>query len=324
MNAAEEFESSQNSSLRRAILKNSWQPQINTKTAFPFLVVFCIVFTILSLVLLILNAKIYYAEYDYTDCHNKLGTDVNVQDNKLCTVNIDIPKRTLNTLRFYYKIKNMYQNQRLYAESYDFMQQIGEPPPVKLSSSCDRLAKDGNMIINPCGLVPNSMFNDTFEFTINGQIRKLSTKNLITLPESKIFKNPENMSYVLAQFAKPPDWRKPIYELDPNDSNNNGFQNTAYITWMRIYPFPDVLKQLGELDITSTHGTDKSLKLEVKIQDNYPVKGFEGRKILIVVEASWLGIPNAKLGYIYCSASIISFIFVIYFWISTYLVRSAV
>ena len=58
------------------------------------------------------------------------------------------------------------------------------------------------------------------------------------------FKNPEgsNLTAVFQDTAKPKDWQKPVYDLDPNNPDNNGFQNQDFIVWMRTAAFPTFRK----------------------------------------------------------------------------------
>lgn len=42
--------------------------------------------------------------------------------------------------------------------------------------------------------------------------------------------------------SKPINWRKPVYELDPSDSENNGFINEDFIVWMRTAALPTFRK----------------------------------------------------------------------------------
>lgn len=46
----------------------------------------------------------------------------------------------------------------------------------------------------------------------------------------------------------PPYWRRPVYELDPYDPNNNGFINEDFIIWMREAAFPNFKKLYGILN----------------------------------------------------------------------------
>lgn len=41
---------------------------------------------------------------------------------------------------------------------------------------------------------------------------------------------------------KPVNWRRPVYELDPSDPENNGFINEDFIVWMRTAALPTFRK----------------------------------------------------------------------------------
>ncbi|KAF0993081.1 hypothetical protein HZS_2871 [Henneguya salminicola] len=316
----DETNSLQNSFMRSRVLKEYWQPPINNHSAFPFLIVLCLIFTILSFALLISNSLVFYKEIDYTDCtpdqsNNACAGLLGNSNSCGCLIEILLPNKPHPRYRIYYKIDNMYQNHRKYAESFDLYQQTGALPSSQTPPSCDKLNHIQGKHIIPCGYVPNSLFNDTFSFCIDQTPINIDKSKIITLPETKIFKNPSgNLSAVYADYHHPPNWHKYIYELDLNNDATNGFQNPDYINWMRIYPFPGVLKYLGELSITSELSNGKAIK--VQIQNNYPVASFNGKKKLVVVQPSWIGIPNTNLGYIYCATSVISLLFVLCFWLS--------
>ena len=46
----------------------------------------------------------------------------------------------------------------------------------------------------------------------------------------------------------PPNWHSPIWSLDPNNSDNNGYMNQHFKTWMRSAPFPSFRKLWGLVD----------------------------------------------------------------------------
>lgn len=47
---------------------------------------------------------------------------------------------------------------------------------------------------------------------------------------------------VITDTSKPVNWRKPVYELDPSDPDNNGFVNEDFIVWMRTAALPTFRK----------------------------------------------------------------------------------
>lgn len=67
----------------------------------------------------------------------------------------------------------------------------------------------------------------------------LTYKNIAWKSDRDVkFKNPPgNLKDAFKDFAKPPNWPRPVYELDVNDSSNNGFQNQDFIVWMRTAAF---------------------------------------------------------------------------------------
>ena len=63
------------------------------------------------------------------------------------------------------------------------------------------------------------------------------------------FKNPEILGdKTLEEYlkekntAKPKDWNKELWELDPDNKSNNGLQNEDLIVWMRTAAFPNFRK----------------------------------------------------------------------------------
>ena len=96
----------------------------------------------------------------------------NVQQNtNVCILSIDIPNDIQPPILFYYRLTNFYQNHRRYVKSVDTEQLKGHARSAGdiKSSDCGPLdiAPDGRPYY-PCGLIANSMFNDTFDnFTIS-------------------------------------------------------------------------------------------------------------------------------------------------------------
>lgn len=55
--------------------------------------------------------------------------------------------------------------------------------------------------------------------------------------------------------SKPVNWRKPVYELDTSDPDNNGFINEDFIVWMRTAALPTFRKLYRIIQKSSTTPT---------------------------------------------------------------------
>ena len=71
------------------------------------------------------------------------------------------------------------------------------------------------------------------------------------------FRNPPgNLTAAFRNYAKPRNWPKPVYELDPAHPDNNGFLNQDFIVWMRTSAFSTFRKLYRIVD----HSARKELK----------------------------------------------------------------
>ncbi len=90
-----------------------------------------------------------------------------ILNTSVCTLRFDIPEPLNPPVLFYYRLTNFYQNHRRYVKSIDTEQLKGKARTKQQISSgdCSPLAvapaPDGRPYY-PCGLIANSMFNDTF------------------------------------------------------------------------------------------------------------------------------------------------------------------
>ncbi|VBB26171.1 unnamed protein product, partial [Acanthocheilonema viteae] len=177
---------------------------------------------------------------DYTTC--------SVPSQNTCEYVIKLDGDFQGDVYFYYALDNYFQNHRRYMKSRSDSQLLGNLQNV---GDCEPYAylntSSGRKVIAPCGAVANSMFNDSFTLYRNGSSDPVpwTYKGVVwPVDKNRKYRNPpgKNLQHAFRKTVKPPNWQKPIYELDLNNSDNNGFLNTDFIVWMRTAALPDFRK----------------------------------------------------------------------------------
>lgn len=85
----------------------------------------------------------------------------------MCSLYFDIPNdigSPSSPVLLYYRLTNFYQNHRRYVKSFDSTQLSGTAQSLSdvTNNGCDPLEGTGSLPYYPCGVVANSIFNDTF------------------------------------------------------------------------------------------------------------------------------------------------------------------
>jgi acyl-CoA thioesterase FadM len=93
---------------------------------------------------------------------------------KNCTIEFVVPKTMTPPVLVYYELDNFHQNHRKYFESQDIYQMAGESNienqyPTS-ATACEPINKLGDRVINPCGLIANTFFNDIITLGDNGAV----------------------------------------------------------------------------------------------------------------------------------------------------------
>lgn len=271
----------------------AWQPVLTAGTVLPTFFIIGIAFIPVGIALLYFSNEVSEHIIDYTDCisdnSNNITCSKIINDDPkkecICSINFNLTKDFLGKVFMYYGLTNYYQNHRRYVKSRDDDQLLGRLS-LTPSSDCYPFAFDDSKPpkpIAPCGAIANSLFSDTLELYSheNGPVKLLNTD--IAWPSDKHikFRNPSgDLKEALKDFAKPKAWTKNLWELDPYNKENNGFQNEDLIVWMRTAALPSFRKLYRRIDHNQKYFENglRRGNYTLKVNYRYSVSAFDGSK----------------------------------------------
>lgn len=167
-----------------------------------------------------------------------------------CTLEFHIGHDLKPPVLFYYKLTNFYQNHRRYAKSFSTDQLSGSALSAKTldGGDCAPLTSVDGKPYYPCGLVANSMFNDTFSNlellnTVAGSSNgtyAMNNKTGIAWSSDKDLYG--TTKYKWSDVAVPPNWKQ-RYPNDYSDDYHPDIENDeALQVWMRLAGLPTFSK----------------------------------------------------------------------------------
>lgn len=245
----------------------------------------CIISLFFSIIFYIHKNEIFHLELDYSSI---------CQGNKDCSVNMMIKENIKGPFYVYYQISNVYQNNYLYSSSINYDQLSGKKPDDYLKS-CNPMIKSGDdfykTVYVPCGALPISVFNDTFQFS--GFSEEINEKGITNPGFKTLFKEPN-----------------PVYNMSvnrwlENSTIFNGIKDEHFLNWIQVSPFPKILKLYGYWNKNTILSKGKHA---VNIQNNYNVSSFKGKKSIVIRKLAWYNGSDTFYLILFIIITVLSFV----------------
>jgi hypothetical protein len=178
----------------------------------------------------------------------------------LCSLEFSIPEDMGPPVLFYYHLTSFYQNHRRYVKSFLDKQLKGDAidGATVNGSDCDPLTHDLSTNINPrpiypCGLIANSLFNDTFTNPVllntqsgDNKTYAMSNKGIAWSSDTALY---GKTKYNATQIVPPPNWRVRYPNGYTDEDVPDISQDQAFMVWMRTAGLPDFSKLYQRNDV---------------------------------------------------------------------------
>lgn len=238
----------------------------------------------------------------------KLVTDA---DNSTCQIKFQVPNNITSSVYLYYRLTNFYQNHREYVESYDLSQLKGKVVSADdIDDDCGPLKTRDGKPIYPCGLIANSLFNDTFSSPYKAD----NEDDVYQMTDSKISWSTDRSRFKKTQYTAdevvpPPNWAKKFPDGYTEENLPNLHEWEALQVWMRTAGLPNFMK----LALKNEEDVLEKGEYIIDIGLNYPVSIFGGTKAVVLSTSSIMGGRNLSLGIAYLVVASLAVLFGIIF-----------
>lgn len=307
-------------------------PILTAKTIVPLFVCLAIIFIPIGAAMLKASENVQDLQIDYSHCSEvakegmwttvpdeyyefhfqedvtikpqwRLGSDsawdAYPEEKVICEVQFEIPNTMKGPIYYFYKLTNFHANHRQYVKSFSEDQIQGKVASVStirdsVGQNCKPLATDdAGKIIYPCGLIANSMFNDTFTSNligVNGTTSDftMTNKGIAWSTNSKRF---QKTQYSYKDIVPPPNWVKKFPE-GYNSSNVPDISQWAeFQNWMA----PAALADFSNMVLRSDEDLGKGV-YQTNVGLHFPTVEYNGKKIIYITTSSAIGGRNSFLG----------------------------
>lgn len=322
-----------------------WQPILSPLHVIIIFMAIGIAFVPTGIYLSNLNNELYEDSILYDGGEDRVSQACSItkqNEGKICSLmTFTISKDVEEDIHVYYELENFYQNHRLYVQSYDSKQLLGEHmTEQELMNSClVKIKSNDSTIYNPCGLIAHSYFNDVIRFHYNVDKYKhdheMDETGIAWPSDFDKFKQPKgfrveetNGSQTCTDVSLPLDCKtymdgtrtylywypnEPeftyLYKVYPQINPIKGVLDEHFMVWFRTAARSKFRKLYGRIPGPFTKGQI----LAFSIEGNFEVASFGGTKSLVISTLTDMGGSNTYLGTAFIAVGILSFLLTILF-----------
>ncbi|CAD8176348.1 unnamed protein product [Paramecium pentaurelia] len=308
MDSQQQQDQKQPSSIGQAIKQQvlkAWQPVPTLNSTIILFGILSVYFLSMGIVLNVYSGKINQQSFRY---------DAYCWQEPFCNFTIALDTNYTAPIYLYYQLDNFYQNQRRYITSKSVEQLSGEKglgvddlsscyPVITNAQMGKTVAIDGTPLeptapAIPCGLIAQSLFNDTFDISYqvsNGTVYKVEASN--------------------QGIAWPTD-----LELYQNTNISQQWYNVTderFMVWMRVAAMPNFRKLWGVINQDLPQGL-----YSIYISNNYDSTNYGGKKYIVFSTTNQFGGKNEFLSVAYICVGVASSLVTIGFCLKKFFSRA--
>lgn len=276
-------------------------------------------FMLVSIVFIPIGVASLFASRDVVEIIDRYETDcipqnvsnkvqyIQTPGDKPCNRTLTVPKYMKQPIYVYYQLDNFYQNHRRYVKSRSD-QQLKYPADEDVTSACKPEDMVNGVAIVPCGLIAWSLFNDTYNFSLNNRQLPIQKKGISWKSdrENKFGKDVYPKNFQNGTLIGGANLNASIPLSEQED----------LIVWMRTAALPTFRKLYGKIEMD----LQENDTIQVTLQNNYNTYSFNGKKKLVLSTTTWLGGKNDFLGIAYLTVGGLCFFLAMAFTL-VYLVK---
>lgn len=322
----------------------AYHPIITSKTVIPIFLFFAVIFVPLGAAMLYGSNQVQDLVIEYQQCERIAPTDSfgsipeeyytynfrtpltdvpqwrlttnksesDPSEAKVCEIRFPVPNDIGGPVYFFYQLERFYANHRRYVKSYSEEQLEGHDLSVNIvkdtvGQNCEPMLTDPatGKIYYPCGLIANSLFNDTFTSlqAVNGTKADYSmTKNGIAWSTDK--NRFKKTKYNASQIMPPPNWVKRY----PDGYNEHNIPDILKWEDFQNWMHPAGLPKFSVLYFRNDDEPLRKGTYQTNVGLHWPVLPFDGKKAIYISTRSVIGGKNPFLGIVWIVAGGLCFV----------------